>query len=178
MRFANHRIANLALPDGQHIPARSLQRFLCGIIPRAVSFDLLSPIVRIGLGLARTSLAVVPVPKTPVNEDDLTSRAEYEIRTTGKIASMKPIAVAQRVDKATDDHFRLGVLSFDGPHDPRPLRISRHRFHRPPAQPMLRPRAQHSGVLRAIADALPVSITPGANRLALSAPRSLAQVAR
>lgn len=57
------------------------------------------------------------VPKASVYQDHFISRSEYEIWSTGKIASLEPVAVSESVHKATDDQFRTRITRAHPPHD-------------------------------------------------------------
>ena len=61
------------------------------------------------------------MPKTTVDEDDLTARGEYQVRLTGKTCRVQAKAVSKPVDEASNGNFGLGVLGADSGHVARPL---------------------------------------------------------
>src|SRR5438046_2582920 len=80
-RFETRRVAQLAFPDGQHLPALPRQHTLIALVPVAITFQFRSPEVNTGFGHTRQSAIGVSVPKAPVNEDNLAPRPENEIGT-------------------------------------------------------------------------------------------------
>jgi hypothetical protein len=53
-----------------------------------VAGDFLAPVVRVFFGLTRAALAIVPVPETTVNEDDLAQPREGQIGLARQILAV------------------------------------------------------------------------------------------
>lgn len=60
--------------------------------------------------------AFVPMPEATVNEDHLTSRAEYEVGTAGEVARVKTVAIPQAVYEPPNPHLGFRVLGPDSAH--------------------------------------------------------------
>ena len=56
------------------------------------------------------------VPKAPVDEHDLLSRSEDEIRFARKLFSMESVPIAQAVNGAPYEHLRFHTFAANGPH--------------------------------------------------------------
>lgn len=106
------RRLGLTFPNRQHPPTELAQALLIAFITRPIAPNLRNPVRPIGLRHPAPARTVVTVPKAPVHENDLPARGEYEIRLSGKIRSMKPVAITEAVAKSSDYEFRLSVLSF------------------------------------------------------------------
>lgn len=58
----------------------------------------------------------VLMPKASMHEYYLQPAGKRQVRLSGKVLSVKPIAVAKPVRDPTHFNFRLGVAAFDLPH--------------------------------------------------------------
>lgn len=84
-----------------------------------VARQLWKPIIQIRFRLSPAVNAVrvlVAVPKTAMHENDFPAWTEDEIRLSGKVTPMQPVAIAQTVDDRAHHHFRLHVFAFDPAH--------------------------------------------------------------
>jgi hypothetical protein len=59
----------------------------------------------------------MPVPKTAVDENDLSPLSENQIRVSWQIPSMKPVSVTEGKDEFADKQLRPRVLGADARHD-------------------------------------------------------------
>jgi len=50
------------------------------------------------------------MPEAPVHEDDGAAGGEHEVRDTGEVAPVKPIAIPKGMDQAPDSKLRPGIL--------------------------------------------------------------------
>ena len=62
------------------------------------------------------SATVVPVPETPVNENELSARGETDIGCSGKISSMQTESVAETMQRSPDGEFRSCIPGTDVRH--------------------------------------------------------------
>jgi hypothetical protein len=56
------------------------------------------------------------MPEAPMDEDDLLTAAEHEVRLAREIAAMQPVPVAHSVRDSSDSQLRRGILAADFPH--------------------------------------------------------------
>jgi hypothetical protein len=93
----------LALPNNEYPPSTGLQfrRLRSGRVPRSWRSSFAS--TRCGSWARRATLAVVPVPETPMNEDDSFPGGKYKIGTARKVFPMKPEAIAQPMRGLSDN---------------------------------------------------------------------------
>lgn len=56
------------------------------------------------------------MPDEAVNKNHFLPASKNQIRLTSQALSMKPIAIAQRMNKFSDNNFRLHILAVDLPH--------------------------------------------------------------
>jgi hypothetical protein len=94
-------IACLAFPDNKTLPATYFERFNIPSIPHLVPFKLRHPIFPIRFRNMR-GLAIVGMPKAPVNENHLPARSKNQIGFSREIFSMQPEPVPQGVDETSD----------------------------------------------------------------------------
>ncbi len=100
-----HEVPQLALPERQNTPPQTLEFRALDAITLHIAADLLAPIRSVRLGDACASRAVVAVPETPMHEDDLASRNEYQIGGAGKVPTVKAEAVPKAMNQGTDAHL-------------------------------------------------------------------------
>jgi hypothetical protein len=64
-----------------------------------------------------SSLAVlVRVPEATVDENNLSQPGQYQVRPSWELVIVEAIAESHSVNKAADNHFRLGTGAADLPH--------------------------------------------------------------
>ena len=56
------------------------------------------------------------MPKTTVNEDNLSSAREYEIGLSWKVLTVKSVSKTQAMNKTANKHFRRSILTSDERH--------------------------------------------------------------
>jgi formiminotetrahydrofolate cyclodeaminase len=56
------------------------------------------------------------MPKATMHENHGASRREHKIGSAGKIAAMQPIAITERMNKASNNQFRFGMLGANERH--------------------------------------------------------------
>jgi hypothetical protein len=103
------------LPNGQNTPTLGFK-----LIPRpTVAFfvfpDLLFPKVEVG-GRQSTPNAIMPVPKTSVDENSFALSRENQIRFAGQFFPVEPVAVPQAINDLPNDQLRLGVFGTNRRH--------------------------------------------------------------
>lgn len=113
-------VFGLALPDHKDGPTERFELFYLRSVPVNISFELRQPVIEAGLWKLPFG-ATVAMPKATVNENRLAISGQNDVGTTGKVFWMKAEAVAEAMQNLPDDEFRLGVLLFDGLHDPSTL---------------------------------------------------------
>ena len=87
-------------------------------VPRDITLKFWQPVVFVGLrdpGIGAIG-TVVQMPKTTVNENDFAARPEYEVRFARQITRVEPVTVAEGMNEAANDEFRLGILGPDSGH--------------------------------------------------------------
>lgn len=109
----------LALPDDEHGPAGTLQRFDCPLVPFDVALELGGPEVGSGLGQHCIMTAWMAVPEAAMYKYTGLQARQYNVRSSGKIPAMQPIPVSIGVQESAYQHLRLRVLPPDGRHHPR-----------------------------------------------------------
>ena len=60
---------------------------------------------------------MVSVPETSVNEDHFSARRKHQIGTSGKLADMEAVPVAQPVNQASHGMLGFRILAANRPHD-------------------------------------------------------------
>jgi hypothetical protein len=109
------------LPNGQNIPTLGFKLISHPTIAFFVFPDLFFPKVEVG-GRQSTPNAIMPVPKTSMNENSLALSRENQIRFAGQFFPVEPVAVSQAIDDLPNDQLRLGVLGTNRRHIERTLR--------------------------------------------------------
>jgi hypothetical protein len=118
----------LALPDHDRLPAHQPQ-LLCVLgIPEPVALQLRRPVSRVALWDVAFA-AVVPVPKTPVDQHDYAPSGQHHVRLAGEVLPVQPEPVAHSVQRAANLHFRPGVPAGDTAHDLGPPRLAVNVCH-------------------------------------------------
>jgi len=75
------------LPHGKNPPTKCQKRLFRTLIAHLVLLDLLAPELRVCCGILE-KLALMPVPKTPVDLDDGPVLGQHDVRATGKVLAM------------------------------------------------------------------------------------------
>ena len=110
-------ILGFALPDCHHFPAEPTKLLNAHLIPFDISSQLQGPITDSRLGSAPIFARLVLVPKTTVDEDDLSPSREYHIGRPRQGSLMKRVTVSEVMQKSADNEFRLRVLASNVAHD-------------------------------------------------------------
>ena len=111
-------ILGLAFPDHENVPAHFPECGLVDSITAGVPVQL-GPPEFLTLGRLRGAIprtAVVAMPEATVNEDHLTSQAEYEVRATGEVARVKTVAIPEGVYEPPNSHLGFRILGSDSAH--------------------------------------------------------------
>lgn len=123
------RAAQAAFPEQNHLPSSLLQTGNGFPFAPHVAGEFCFPEFDIA-GWRRGILAtLMPMPVAPVNEHHRAVSRKNEIRGTGQFSVMQPIAQSLTMQKASDQHFGLGILASNAGHHPRPDCRSNHICH-------------------------------------------------
>lgn len=108
----------LALPNDENFPASAFQNSDVLGVPLGVARELGAPIALVGFRPARIEALFIRVqmPETAMHKNNFTARPENKIRLAGQIGGVKPVAVAEGVDKTADDKFGRGIFGADSCH--------------------------------------------------------------
>lgn len=99
-------VARFAFPQNKRLPAFDGERRDRRTVPLAIAADLVAPVVGIGFWLTCASGAVVPMPETAMNEDDLAPGYKNEVRRAGKILAVKSEPITERVRQLPNPHLQ------------------------------------------------------------------------
>ncbi len=113
------KVAQLALPDGDHSPTRNLKFLFRSSVARNVALELALPEVRTGLWDVRQP-AIVPVPKAAVDKKGNAPAPKDDIRLPRKVPGMEPKSVAHCVQEPANGHLRSRVAASDASHEGAP----------------------------------------------------------
>ena len=69
----------LALPSSEDFPTLGVKQSLVELIALSIPRNFRNPVITIGLWSSASSCTVMPMPKAPVNEDDLPESRENEV---------------------------------------------------------------------------------------------------
>src|SRR5690242_6530122 len=88
-----------------------------------IALQLRVPVARVRFWLPAVEAfrRAVLMPETSVDKDGLAARSEDQVRLTGKVLAMQPVAVAPRVKQTAHNHFRFRVRGADLSHVGRPF---------------------------------------------------------
>lgn len=141
----------LAFPQRQRFPAESSQMIQVPLVPGDVGIQLGVPIAGIGRGAALAHGAVVAVPETAVDKDDLAPGTEDKVRGSWKLSTAQSdpgmvraqldnlprgqeavhtITVSGGMQHPAQRQFRASVPAGNARHEARTLR-RRHDVHSP-----------------------------------------------
>lgn len=115
------KIADLAFPRDQHMPALSSKCPSCTGVTLSVASALDPPEFRIRRGNHLTIPAFVHVPKTPVDENYLATPREHKIGPARQSAIVQDIPIAHSVNQPTNRSFRTGIFPANCGHVPAAL---------------------------------------------------------
>ena len=124
---ANVKRPNLAFPNRQNRPAVPFQVCVMLTVPFPVAGDFPFPILPVRFRNSGAAPAIVSMPKATMDKNNFSPGGKNQIRLSGQIFPMQPIAVAHGENHTTNRHFRGGIASLDRPHDPGSFRVSHHR---------------------------------------------------
>jgi hypothetical protein len=113
-------ILQLAFPHDKHGPAFLAQPADVLLVPGLVPAQFGDPIGAMGGGNAAPS-AVVHMPETAANKNNLPQTRENEVGFAGQRGDMEAKAIAEATDQTTNSHFRRCVRRLYGRHNPRSL---------------------------------------------------------
>ena len=104
-----------AFPDHRLPPSRFGESFGGLLITDCVGVELLVPELWPGFRPAK-QIAFVPVPETAVYEDDRPKPGQDNVRPSGQVAEVEPVAKPRRVQGFADHQFGLRVTGSDRRH--------------------------------------------------------------
>lgn len=117
LQFVNQVGAiDLAFPDDKYRPTHFTKFGTGGGIALLVSEQLRSPILKPRARQSSSAAARMQVPETSVNENDFRLFGKHNIRASGKIGSMEPVAEPATMKKTSNLALRLRILALDAPH--------------------------------------------------------------
>lgn len=120
LKSAQRFALEFALPDNEHVPSCCLQRRQILGIPLQVALELRFPSFDIRCRLGRKATASMLVPETSMHENHDAVFWQDKIRRTGKVASVQPVAEAQRMKISSYNHFRFRIFRLNPRHHSRP----------------------------------------------------------
>jgi len=103
--------AGLAFPDDQDLPAEFLEGLDVSAVAVAVAGALGLPEFDIGRRRNAPIAAVVHVPITAVDEDDLLEARKNQVGLAGEVFAVQAIAVAEAMDERADEQFGFRVFA-------------------------------------------------------------------
>jgi hypothetical protein len=110
-------VLGFTFPDCQHLPSEPTKPPNASPIPFDISPEFQRPITDSRLGSPPVLAGLVLMPKTTVNEDDLSPSREYQIRRSRQVSLMKRVTVSKVMQKSAHNEFRLRVLASNPAHD-------------------------------------------------------------
>ena len=102
-------ILQLTFPNHQHAPSVAPKPPKVPPVAGRIAQPLFLPVRGVGLWRNPRVAAGVHVPKAAMHIDDFAKPGKNDVGCAGKIAAMKPEAIAEAMHQSPDDHFRLGV---------------------------------------------------------------------
>jgi hypothetical protein len=106
----------LTFPDNENSPSQRTQPLHRGAVSLDIPLEFGGPELGIVLWRGRTVTPAMPMPKTPMHENNTAQARKYDIRSTWKIAAMKPESEPHRVSLAAHNEFRLRILTAHSRH--------------------------------------------------------------
>ncbi len=110
-------IFGFTFPDCEHLPAEPPKPANAHPIPLDIPAQFQRPIGDSRLGSPPILTGLMLMPKTTVNEDDLSSSRKYQIRRPRQASLMKRVTVSEAMQKSAHNEFRLRVLGPNPAHD-------------------------------------------------------------
>lgn len=83
-------VSQLALPQGQILPAKSQQILAIALVPGDVGVKLWIPVPGVRPRAPESYFAIVPVPEASVDKDGLAPGAENQVRGAWQLTSPEP----------------------------------------------------------------------------------------
>jgi len=114
--FESRRVLGLALPDNKSTPPGFAQLTQQTIVTPDVSLDFPFPERLVCLRSAGSRTSLVPVPETPMHENQLLLSSQNDIRCTGNRSNIAAIAAVLTTQAFSDQSFRQRVAPFDVRH--------------------------------------------------------------
>src|SRR5215472_3028894 len=102
-RLKRIRGPSLAFPHDERGPSCCLERLEITRISCLIPLELRPPIFRPGLRHLRAEPAVMLMPETAMDEDDLATRREHNVRVARQVGAVQAIAIAERVQDSAHD---------------------------------------------------------------------------
>lgn len=106
----------LALPDGDAVPAHAGELLLLLAVALTVASDLLLPEVGVGLWYLKKLAVLVAMPEAAVDEDASAVLPQYEVRMTGEPWVVQAIAEPTAPEIMSHQQLWFSVLRPDGRH--------------------------------------------------------------
>lgn len=119
-------LLQLALPDGDAVPAHAGELLLLLAVALTVASDLLLPEVGVGLWHLEKLAVLMAMPEATIDKDASAVFPQYEVRVTGEPWVVQAIAEPTVPEEMPHEQFRLGVLRPDGRHISMYLFLSKH----------------------------------------------------
>jgi len=91
-------VLKFARPDDKVVPSKFFQPPLILGISDLIAFEFREPIGGARFGCVAVYATLVLMPKTAVDEDDLASSSEHQIRLTGEGFTVEPIPVSESMN--------------------------------------------------------------------------------
>jgi hypothetical protein len=110
-------VFGFTFPDCQHLPAEPPEPPHAQSIPFDIPTQFRRPISDSRFGSPPILAGSVLMPKTTVNEDDLSPSRKYQIRRPRQASLMKRVTVSEAMQKSAHNEFRLRVLASNPAHD-------------------------------------------------------------
>src|SRR5271165_6575567 len=109
-------VPNLAFPEGENIPAFSMEMFFIGFVPELILAQLWSPIGQPRFGDVGIDAIPVLVPETPPYLDDPFQAAKNQVRLTWEFRDVEPVSESKAMNEPSHDHFGRGAFRPNSPH--------------------------------------------------------------
>lgn len=110
------RSPQVTFPHDQHVPPLLTEQRLIGSIPVPIAGQLCTPVLFIRLWPFAPGLAVMPMPETAVNEDDLAPPRKHEVRVPWQVFPVQPIPIPQTMHESAHPHLRLRIVAVHPSH--------------------------------------------------------------
>ena len=119
-----------AFPDNQHVPSVTIQLLADTTISLHIPSSFCFPKLSIGLWCYSTKPARMPMPETPMYEDNLVSRRKDKVWFPRQLSHMQTKSIAKPMNNRSDQNFRFRVARPDLRHIERSLCLRMDVGHR------------------------------------------------